>query len=211
MIDMGPTTNTRALLVEGLDDRKVVENLLDKCNLCHLDIKVEVKGGFDQLRKSISSELKVSGREALGILVDANDDLCARWQSITDQLDRAGAGFHAPPKPSYGGAVLTGSRGIRVGVWLMPDNRSSGELEDFVFKMIPQSDPILPQSMKYIDGIDAGDRKFNNNKITGAYVHAWLATLESPRQMGTAILSGDLNINAEEAVLFVDWIKELYK
>ena len=51
------------------------------------------------------------------------------------------------------GSVFPGPRGMQVGVWLMPDNRSSGELEDFVHDLIPATDPVLPRAKCYIDEI----------------------------------------------------------
>ena len=74
----------------------------------------------------------------------------------------------------------------------MPDNKGSGELEDFVYNMIPVNDPIFPRAKRYIDEIPENDRKFTDGKLTRAHVHAWLATRKKPRPMGTAITAGDL-------------------
>ena len=98
----------------------------------------------------------------------------------------------------------------RIGVWLMPDNESPGELEDFIAGMIPTGDPIWPLSEDYIDGIPVEHRKFKKGKILRTKVHAWLATREDPRPMGLAIKTRDLNTGTENCERFVRWLRELF-
>ena len=62
------------------------------------------------------------------------------------------------------GAIMAGQPSI--GVWLMPDNQSTGELEDFVAQMIPPGDPVWPRSEYYIEGIPEPDRKFTDGQDT---------------------------------------------
>ena len=92
----------------------------------------------------------------------------------------------------------------------MPDNRSAGELEDFVKALIPDGDPVWPMAVRYIEGIPPGVRKFTSNKILRAKIHAWLATRKEPRKMGTAIYARDLNAAAPVAIRFTDWLRELF-
>ena len=195
----------RVLLVEGVDDQEVVRHLCRR----HQDIPVfEVlnKHGFPKLRKSIGPEMKVSGRRGVGILADANDDPRARWQSISDRLREAGV--RPPGRLAPGGLVMDGEP--RIGVWLMPDNTSSGELEDFVVTLVPAGDPIWPRAERYVENIPAIDRRFEPHKITRAKIHAWLATRKDPRLMGAAIGAGDLDADRPLAVTFVDWLRKLF-
>ena len=196
------------LLVEGNDDKHVVANLLRMHNL-HNIVDIKNKEGFDQLRDSIYNEVNESGRKALGILADANCEINGRWRSIYDRLDQAGC--KVPKKISHSGSIFIGPRDVRVGVWIMPDNNRSGELEDFIHDMIPANDPVLPRAKIFIDNIPAEDRKFSDSKITKAYVHAWLATRKKPRPMGTAIVANDLDHNVEVANSFVIWIRNLFE
>ena len=127
------------LLVEGQTDRRVVENLCKRLTLT-LKFGIQDKTGFAALAKSIPVELKVPGRVALDIIVDANDDVGARWQSIANQLRTAG--IVPPATLDAKGTIIEGTP--RVGVWLMPDNQSTGELEDFAARLVPDSDPVWP-------------------------------------------------------------------
>ena len=197
----------RLLLVEGEDDKHVVRNLRDRQpDMPHFDICD--KGGFPNLKNSIGPEIKAPGRTALGILVDANDDLTARRQAIADCLGRAAAINLPPPPAAQAGSVVDGTP--RVGVWLMPDNQSAGELEDFIQKLIPAGDPVWPRAETYIDDIPTDDRKFATEKMLRAQIHAWLATRAEPRKMGAAIGRGDLNATHPLATQFVDWLRRLF-
>ncbi len=92
----------------------------------------------------------------------------------------------------------------------MPDNVSPGELEDFVAQMIPGTDPVWPLSQDYIEGIPPKDRRFAEGKTLRAKVHAWLATREDPRQMGSAIGAGDLQVDGDLCKRFICWLKRLF-
>ena len=193
--------------MEGNDEKHVVKKLLKRHNL-RPSFDIKPKGGFNGVRESIYNEVNASGRRILGILVDANANPDRRWQSIADSLTKAGC--DVPANQPEAGSVFAGPRGIQVGVWLMPNNVRSGQLEDFIAELVPQSDPIWPRACCYIDGIPDRERLFRPQKITGAYVHAWLATREKPRPMGQAITTGDLNHNAAVATAFIEWLKNLF-
>ena len=195
----------RLLLVEGADDEHVVRHLCrleqDMPNFCISD-----KKGFGNLKAAIGPEIKAPGRAVLGILVDADDDITARWQAIADRLRRAAV--TPPTHTTTAGTVVEGRP--RVGIWLMPDNGSAGELEDFIQRLMPTADPVWPRARQYIDDIPTGDRKFATGKILRARIHAWLATRAEPRKMGTAIGAGDLNAADPLAREFVDWLRRLF-
>ena len=111
--------------------------------------------------------------------------------------------------PQQTGTLIDGTiRTPRIGIWLMPDNEAPGELEDFVAEMIPDDDPIWPQSKRYIDCIPEGDRRFTEKKTQRARIHAWLATREDPRQMGAAIGAGDLRVEGRLSTDFAEWLRK---
>ena len=194
------------LLVEGPDDKHVVRHLSDSFEkmpkFCISD-----KEGIEVLLGDIGLELQVPGRRALGILVDANDDLNARWSAVADRLREENIGV--PDNPCPEGTIINGFP--RVGIWLMPDNSSPGELEDFVSKMIPDDDPIWPRSKRYIDCIPECDRRFREKKTQRARIHAWLATREDPRRMGGAIGARDLRVDGVLSEKFSDWLRRLFR
>ena len=197
----------RVLLVEGQNDKHVVEHVYWKRFESKPPFDVLDKEGFSPLSESIGPELKAPEREVVGIIVDANDDLTARWAAITDRLRNACPGIEiGVPVPD---GTIAGSE-PRVGIWLWPDNESGGELEDFVARMIPGDDPVWPLSRCYIQGIPAEHRPFSEGKTARAEIHAWLATREEPRQMGLAIRTGDLKVDGALATRFASWLANLF-
>ena len=200
-----PTPNQgRVLLVEGRNDQRVVDSLRRSLG----DVPafdVQDKGGIDPLLKSISVEVKAPDRQVVGIVVDANDNPAGRWQAINDRLTPE---FTLPDEPEVGGTIIGADQ--RIGVWLMPDNRSPGELEDFVISMIPDNDPIWPQAQRYIEEINPQHREFADGKQQRAALHAWLATRRDPGLMGTAIQAGYLRTDSPLCQAFVEWLRRLF-
>ena len=215
----------RVLLVEGQDDKHVVLHLCkqrqaalsfffvdpDKDNpqVAVSDrqaVSIRDTDNIDKVLESIAPEIKAPGRQAVGILVDANDDIEARWGAIQRRLQRAG--IESPPPPSPDETIIQANP--RIGIWLMPDNLSAGELEDFVVQMIPEGDQVWPLSQRYIREIPQEERKFSDGKILRAQLYAWLAAREDPRRMGLAIRAQDLKVDGTLSQKFVAWLNNLF-
>ena len=209
-----PDHASRILLVEGQNDRHVVRHIIRRLGL-DFDIDIrdgDDRGGYPNLRDRIDTTIDESDVEAVGIMADANDEIANRWASITDAARASErlrlASIELPGTPEPEGTVIEGRP--RVGIWLMPNNRTPGELEDFVEAMIPNGDPVWPRARAYIDGIPQADRKFAQGKIQRAKVHAWLAAREEPRRMGLAVGAGDLDVNVRHCRDFADWLRRLF-
>ena len=206
MADDENTANERVLLVEGQNDKHVVRHLWYRYNQADPEFYISVKGNVEKLIQGIRGEILSETRTVVGILVDADDYPESRWQAVSNRLTEAG--ITPPNKPTSSGTIIEGNP--RVGVWMMPDNELDGELENFIEKMIPSSDPVWPLSVAYIDGIPQSDRKFADGKILRAKVHAWLAARKDPRPMGTAIRAGDLDVNVTVSLAFANWLQALF-
>ena len=92
----------------------------------------------------------------------------------------------------------------------MPDNLSTGELENFIIKMVPDLDPIWPLAKQFIDAIPENERKFRNDKVDKAKLHAWLSSRKAPGKMGAAIGAGDLELSNQLTKRFFDWLEKLF-
>ena len=219
------------LLVEGQDDQHFVKQIWDK----HHDgsskplffkgskrpFSILDKAGGDQLIAAIPAEITEPDRKVLGILVDANGDPMQRWKKITCELRKESEYLQLKPNkipdhPERTGTIINcaigvGKRELRIGVWLMPDNKSPGELEDFAAKMVPDNDPVWPSSKGYIANIPKQHRKFNCDKMPKAELFAWLATRNEPGRMGAAIGASDLALDNEPSETFLKWLSDLFK
>lgn len=201
----------KALLVEGVTDKHVVLNICAESSPQIPKFSVFDQGNIDRLLDAVYLEATNGERTVLGIMPDADDHPAGRWQAVADRLRKAGIELPSFPQPE--GVVIPGdpSKGLpRVGVWMMPDNKSSGELEDFLKKMLPPNDPVWPLARAYINGIPKPHRKFQEGKTLRAQIHAWLAAGEDPRPPGQAIGAHDLAIGAPLCVRFTAWLRDLF-
>jgi len=204
-----PQSTSKVLLVEGIDDKHVVHNIWTvNQNDNSLPFLIKPCGGINNLLRSIPVELKFDGLESIGILVDANDDIQNRWSQVINWIIKSGYSIQVPQNPVQYGTIIPSIP--RIGVWIMPDNHSKGELESFVQRLIPMNDSIWKRAQQYVADIPTEERKFKPHKEMRAMVHAWLAVREKPRQMGGAIRTGDLDGKSSLALKFNCWLNSLF-
>ena len=197
----------RILLVEGATDKRVVSHICAKLSPPIPEFHIEAKNGVSQLLDAIYQAVIIPERTVLGIMLDANDHPDRRWLGVVNRLRKAGV--EPPPTPPTDGIIPT--TGLpRVGVWMMPDNQSPGELEDFLKEMIRDDDPVWPLAQRYIDDIPLEHRKFQEGKRLRAQVHAWLAAQEEPRPPWQAIGVHDLAIDGPLCERFTEWLRQLF-
>lgn len=195
----------KILLVEGKDDLYFVREICKVHNLT-IDFAIEEKAGVKPLLDSIELEMKQSGREILGVIIDADDKPASCWDRLCNKFQKVGVKL--PKNFDKNGTIIPGD--IRVGLWLMPDNELPGTLEDFIEEMIPAKDPVWPLSKRYIQGIPIKQRKFRPTKTLNAELYAWLATRKTPGRISSAISSRDLDAEGDLSQSFVGWLKALY-
>ena len=75
------------LLVEGNSDKQVIEALCKQHQISNLfAFAFLARGGIENLIATLPRKLKEENLETLGIVVDADLDLAARWQAVTNKL-----------------------------------------------------------------------------------------------------------------------------
>ena len=153
--------------------------------------------------------MKVYGREVVGVLVDADADVGKCWEEITSAFQ--GINIDFPPSPKADGTIIAEDSTLpKIGIWLMPDNKLAGELEDFVLAMIPVGDSVWPSSQHYVDNIPISDRIFPADRADKAELYAWLAARKEPSRMGAAVGAGDLDVNGYPCKEFLNWLIQLF-
>ena len=200
-------SQSKVLVVEGQDDKHVVRHICARNGLPGSLFCIENKEGAGNVLKSIRLEVMGPNRTAVGFVLDADDSVDNVWRSISKRLAREG--IPLPKNPEPGGTIVEGNA-RRIGIWLMPDNQSPGELEDFVGHMIPDCDPVWPLARGYIGKIPQEHRKFAQKKTIRAEVLAWLATREDPGLMGAAIGRHDLSTRGPLCSQFSRWLEKLF-
>src|SRR5690606_35836511 len=96
-----------------------------------------------------------------------------------------------PSVPDPAGTIVDGIRpGYKVGIWLMPDNRREGTLENFLASLRPDADVIWDYSIEATGRARELGAVFPASLEMKAAIHAWLAWQEEPgHPYGTAIKS----------------------
>ena len=196
------------LLVEGQDDKHVVSKLLYFHGLVDA-YEVKDKDGIENLLVSLPVELRASDLKRLGIVVDADSPLKNRWDGVAQVLRTHGYD-QTPMVPAIGGTLIIAPRKPSVGIWLMPDNRSDGMIEDFAAMLIPAGDRLLPRVRIALDSVPLEERRFAPSHYSKAAIHTWLAWQEEPGvKMGAAITRKYLREDSPIAADFISWVRSL--
>jgi hypothetical protein len=204
-----PRQSPRLLWVEGKDDSAVTQSLCLAHGIPGV-FKVQAKNGVDEVLDTFFTELRAPGIERFGLVLDANGDAQARWESIRRVLESEGY-VEVSKRLQTGGMIISGTaHRPRFGAWVMPDNTSPGALEDFAARLVPPADALFQRAGEAIDAIPEEHRRFPHARRAKAHIHTWLAWQEDPGSpMGQAIGKDDLDANAPAAQTFVAWLRRL--
>jgi len=214
---MPPLTNSPyRLLVEGSDDQHSVIHLMARHGYDWDDSTifrpyVHVTGNLFQLLSELPVTLKDDRHfQRVGILVDTDTSVADRWTQVRNNAKRAGIILPGSPDPE--GTIAEGLQpGSRIGFWLMPDNSSPGNLENFLHKLVPEEDPTWPWADEVVhEARQRGARCKPIDHLKSA-LHTWLAWQEEPGlPFGTAIRAQVFRHDTEDALRFVAWFKRLF-
>lgn len=124
----------KTLIVEGNNDAGLLSSILQYHGLITKarEVDIEVKGSREAVIAAIPSDVTVSGRRALGIVIDADDDVVKAWREIAIQLESEAYNLHSTF--SQNGTIIQPPAPDKplVGIWIMPNNKSEGAIEHFV-------------------------------------------------------------------------------
>jgi Protein of unknown function (DUF3226) len=211
------------LLVEGSDDAHVFKSLLEYFQIPYEFrgqpeynrppkglVKIIDKEGIDILLDTLEVELIANKEGRFGIVVDADTDLAARWQSVRNRL--IDSGYSTIPEAPYPqGTIVKENERPVVGIWLMPDNEFSGMVEDFISFLVPSGDLLWPLAVDVLVKVIEKDLRFSLAHKSKALVHTWLAWQKKPgTPTGRAITNHYLDANAPHAQQLMTWIRQLF-
>ena len=211
----------KVLLVEGKADLRVIPYLVEGGGGIEWPNKKppvfikEFEGVENLLDKStISSELKASGLETIGIIVDADEIPTNRWQSIRNLFIDF---FPDLPSEIPEDGFVVSSRnedGIKFGAWIMPDNRNNGMMETFLEYLVPdrENNELLEFAKEVTQQAKEKGAPFTEAHTDKAIIHSWLAWQDEPGpQLHNAIQQNILKPDNPKAKPFLDWFVNLYE
>ena len=203
------------LITEGKTDRTLLETLLDHKQR-HIDIPrlppkdVKDAGGYSWLTKrgNLDAFLNAGDAERFGIIVDADTNPIARWESLRNRLVEFA--FDADQLPGIlpaDGLVATFPKRRPVGVWLMPGNGSPGNVEDFFTSLIRPSDALLSQARKCVGAMPAALMP-ESGRAKATY-RTWLAWQDGGDGMSPRTAFEAKLYDPAKAESFRNWIQRL--
>ena len=208
----------KRLLVEGETDKSVIPYLMEANGVAwpnphNSPVFIKPCGSVDEILKPgvIEGELGASRLEALGVVVDANGDADARWNDVKTCC---GSGFtDLPEQIPAGGLDVVHSDGVRFGVWIMPNNRFTGMLEDFLVRLIPDDSRRLYElATNSVADAKRNGAPFRDVHVRKAEIHTWLAWQDPPNlRLHEAVENTVLDPARAESRTFVNWFRSLFR
>ncbi|MEE9293627.1 MAG: DUF3226 domain-containing protein [Phycisphaerae bacterium] len=209
---------SKKLLVEGKEDERVIPHLMKANGIPWGETSdtwvVEIKecNGFESMveQGGIEAELKASGLEVLGIMSDTNENAKQRWSSLRNRC--LGSFPELPDDLPAEGLIQENQSGLKLGVWLMPDNRSHGMMETFLTYLVPDdSNPVLKYAECARDEARAHGPPYKDVHADKAKIYTWLAWQDPPgRPLHNAVMERILDPHSPHAAAFVGWFRTLF-
>lgn len=200
------------LYVEGQDDKHAIRHLLIRHGFDHQEVQscVEDKGDKREVLSAIPTAVSAGTGKSLGFVIDANDSPQNTWNAVTAQLKKVNV--QAPKEIPKGGFVGESQYyRARVGVWLMPDNRKTGALEDFLRDLINEADPLFSHAKDSAREALQHGAQYSEGDFQKAVLHTWLAwQVEPGLRYGTAIRARYFRANSAAANRFVHWFQHVF-
>lgn len=208
---MPQSATRRFLYVEGKDDEHVIGQLLIRRGADPQSLpQFKDMGGKQGVLRAMKVSIGAGTGKSLGFVLDANDDPANTWTAAASRLREAGV--RVPNEIPVGGFVGESTKfGTRVGVWLMPDNRQAGALEDFLAALVSEGDRLLPHARNSMRKARLLGARFSDAYTGKALLHTWLAWQEEPgRPYGVAIKARYLRDDSDAARRLVAWFGSVF-
>jgi hypothetical protein len=207
---MASEQSPNRLLVEGQDDQFSIIHLLERHDFDWARPEapwVQKTNGLEPLLRALPVALKTYRR--LGVVLDANSSPRHRWQRLASAARRDGVEIgEILPQGSQSPGILPAGR---VGIWLMPDNTSTGALEDFLAEMIPADDPCWAYAGEVTAEARSRGARCPEKHHLKSRLHTWLAWQEEPgNPFGTAMKAQVFQSDGDLAQRFVSWFRRLF-
>lgn len=209
----------KLLLAEGKDELHFLDELLKIINISGVQI-IDI-GGKDKFRPSFPTITALSGFRSvvrLGIIRDAEANAAGTLASVQQSLKENGL-----TAPQHSGVVLTNAV-PQIGIWIMPDNRRAGCIEDLCWDGISEADPrrgcaemfmgCLGESLEKKAGPPgcSASAYYFPKQAAKAKLQAYLAGLHEPqRELGRAAQAGVWNLKHSAFTGLRNFLAELFQ
>lgn len=205
-------SDERVILVEGNDDVHSIIHVLKKRGVfIEGAVTFYDSKGWDSLLAAVPIRFKSSTHTVIGIVADADTSIASRWRDLCDACKPFG--FNSLPDAAPpGGLVAANDEGVRLGIWLMPNNLDNGALEDFLLSLVRPEDRVLLKARQVVAGLATDEKHFGGTSELKAVAHTYLSWQEAPgRPLGLAVNFNYFDARADAARSFQEWFDLLTK
>lgn len=218
------SATSHILLVEGKSDEAFYNEVFKKINI-KASVKVAPprslggqannKEGVFSLLPALLKQLTDGSLSRLAVVVDA-DFVAAHGLGFARTLERLtailrGFGFDAVQRPGVSGFLFTHAEGFHdVGVWIMPNNRDDGMLEDWIkLSLDPAEQNLFTQAVNSCAALKAP--KFKPIHKIKANVATWLSWQAAPgRGMEYSIQENLVDWTSPSGQHLVSWLVHVF-
>lgn len=222
------------LLVEGVNDQAFFEKL---CKALKLNVDVEIgtpldyvppqQGGFNSKQGVLNSldiflpllEDEASSVNKLALVLDADitGNNNGGFTGTITQIKNKTNDFEYSERHiyKYGGVEIPHTdQGMNpLGVWIMPNNKDDGTIEDWIkSKILDSEKTLLEHACKTVRELP--EKKFSSTSIVKAEIATWLAWQNQPgRTISYALKNNNelLNINDSGFKNLIEWLENFFK
>lgn len=165
---MSTAEKKKLLIVEGNDDKNFFHALCKHSNVTNYRIKeTEGKSSYGSKISAIWKTYK-SSVNSIGVIRDANSDFNRAFQSVQTAL--RDSDLPVPCKPLI--PAINQNTGLRVNVFIMPNNERQGMLEDLLLQSVYEN-PAMACVNQYFSCLD--EIGFNPRMTSKARIQTYLA------------------------------------
>lgn len=200
----------QVLLVEGVNDCHVIMALCKAHNVPET-FGLYQCGSDDKVLKRLNALiLQPDAPKSIGIVLDADQGVNQRWESVRNKLRNYPYNF--PANPDVNGTIIASATELpKLGIWLMPNNQIQGMLEDFCLTMIDRQVQMYVTNT-IVNAQQAGACTFKPVHFSKAVVHTYLAWQDEPgTPLGLSITKQALKPQTATALAFTTWLMQLFQ
>lgn len=218
---------TSILLVEGQADILFFEALLRRLEILDrigirppksFGMRTDTVSHFPRLIDLLIKRMNTGQIHHLGIVADADyvsgGGFGNRWKQLTGCLKKHDYRIpENPPKLPCLGSVFGHSDLPAIGLWLMPNHKNDGMLEDMVHRTVKREDEqqeLLKTAETCVGKLPV--QLFSTYHHTKAVIYSWLAWQKRPGQTLDITVNGDLiDFNSKEMQGLIQWLHKVFK
>lgn len=201
-----------ASLFEDEDDLHLCGQIARRLKLPDLKQRPTPLGGYDPTKLKAQLALFVkTDWDRIVLVLDADrapdGGPARRWKEVLDALQAVKIDIPGDASRDDG-LIHDLADGRRIAVWLFPDCRSEGAMEDFVLqRLVPAGDVLLGHAENVVDMLP--EKRFPLKHTQKARMRSWLAWQARPGvPPGRAIREKVLTVSEQRLGTFANWLRD---